>query len=92
VDASDNGKGGPQVAFQTTIVTVKEFLDMTKNMGTADRVVRSVVAVVLIALIAGGQLTQTWAIVAAVVAAVFLLTSAIGFCPAYLPLKLSTRR
>jgi hypothetical protein len=61
-------------------------------MGTADRVARSVVAIVLIALIAVGQLTQAWAIVAAIVAAVFLLTSAIGFCPAYLPFKLSTRR
>lgn len=65
---------------------------MKKNMGTADRTIRTVVALALAALITAGYLAGTWAIVAAVVAVVFLLTSAIGVCPAYWPFKLSTRK
>jgi hypothetical protein len=36
------------------------------------------------------QITGTAAIILGIFAIVFLLTSAIGFCPLYLPLKLST--
>lgn len=61
-------------------------------MGTIDRAVRTVIAVVLVALIAAGQITATWAVIAGIVAAAFLLTSAVGFCPAYWPFKISTRR
>lgn len=63
---------------------------MTKNMGTLDKTLRVIVAVVLAALIYTGQITGTWAIVAGVVAAVFVLTSLVGFCPAYLPFGLKT--
>lgn len=65
---------------------------MNKNMGTADRVIRILVAVVIAALIAGGQLTGLPAIALGVLAGVFVLTSAVSFCPLYLPLKLSTRK
>lgn len=65
---------------------------MTKNMGTVDRVIRTLIAVVLIALIVTGRVTETWAIVAGIVAAAFLITSAVGFCPGYWPFKVSTRR
>jgi hypothetical protein len=54
--------------------------------------VRSVIALLLIGLIAAGQLPQTWAVVATIVAVAFLLTSAIGFCPAYWPFRISSRR
>lgn len=63
---------------------------MTKNMGTLDRTLRIIVAVILIALAATGTITGTWAIVAYVVAAVFILTSLVKFCPAYLPLGINT--
>jgi len=63
---------------------------MTKNMGTLDRTLRIIVAVILIALAATGSITGTWAIVAYVVAAVFILTSLVKFCPAYLPLGINT--
>ncbi|MCU0835263.1 MAG: DUF2892 domain-containing protein [Chromatiaceae bacterium] len=39
-----------------------------------------------------GRVTETWAIVAGIVAAAFLITSAVGFCPGYWPFKVSTRR
>lgn len=63
---------------------------MTKNMGSLDKTLRVIVAVVLAVLIFTGQITGTWAIVAGVVAAVFVLTSLVGFCPAYLPFGINT--
>ena len=63
---------------------------MTKNMGTLDKTLRVIVAVVLAALVFTGQITGTWAVVASVVAGVFVLTSLVSFCPLYLPLGIST--
>ena len=63
---------------------------MTKNVGTTDRIVRSVSAVVLLFLILTGAVEGTLAVVFGVVAAALLITSAIQICPAYIPLKLST--
>jgi hypothetical protein len=56
---------------------------MTRNMGMPDRMIRTVMAVVLAALVLTGQITGTWAIVASIVAAVFLATSLVSFCPLY---------
>lgn len=63
---------------------------MKGNMGSIDRVLRIAAAIVLIALAATGTIAGTWAIAAYIVAAVFLLTSLVGFCPAYLPLGIDT--
>ncbi|MEL1250966.1 YgaP family membrane protein [Aurantiacibacter gilvus] len=63
---------------------------MPKNMGSLDKTLRVIVAVVLALLVFMGQITGTWAIVAGVVAAVFILTSLVGFCPAYLPFGIKT--
>ena len=63
---------------------------MKKNMGTIDKVIRIIVAVTIAALIATGKLNGVWAIVAGVLAAIFVLTSLISFCPLYAPFKLST--
>ena len=65
---------------------------MKANMGTIDRVLRTTAAVIVIVLYAGGFISGTLAIVLGVIAAAFLLTSAIGWCPAYVPFGLSTRR
>ncbi|MDH5259720.1 MAG: DUF2892 domain-containing protein [Gammaproteobacteria bacterium] len=63
---------------------------MKKNMGTIDKVVRIIVAVIVAGLIATGTLSGTWAIIAGALAAIFVLTSLISFCPLYAPFKLST--
>lgn len=63
---------------------------MKKNMGTVDRSVRVLVAIAVAVLYFTHVISGTWAIVLGVIAVVFLLTSFVGFCPAYLPLKLST--
>jgi hypothetical protein len=65
---------------------------MTKNMGAIDRSIRTLLALVLAALVVMHKISGTVAIIAAVVAAVFLLTSAVAWCPAYAPLKFSTLR
>jgi hypothetical protein len=63
---------------------------MKINMGSIDKLVRVLVAVVIAVLYFTDQITGIAAIILGILAIVFLLTSAIGFCPLYLPLKLST--
>lgn len=56
---------------------------MKTNMGNTDRSIRTFIAVALVALAWMGTVTGTWAIVAYIVAAIFLLTSFVSFCPIY---------
>jgi len=65
---------------------------MIKNMGTADRVIRTVLALIVLALYFTGRITGMTAIVLGIIAVIFLLTSLITFCPLYVPLKMSTRK
>jgi hypothetical protein len=65
---------------------------MKKNMGTVDRIVRLLLAAVVVVLGVTKVIAGTWLVVMGVLAAVLVLTSIIGFCPLYLPLKISTRR
>ncbi len=64
---------------------------MKKNMGSADSIIRVIVAAVVAFLIFKGIITGTVAIIAGIVAAVFLLTSVVGFCPLYTIIGLSTK-
>ena len=63
---------------------------MKKNMGTADRTVRILVALVIGFLYFSGRIGGTLGIVLLIVAVMFLLTSLVGTCPAYFPLKFTT--
>jgi hypothetical protein len=65
---------------------------MKKNMGSIDRTVRVVLAVVVAILYFTDMITGTAAIILGIVAIVFLLTSLVGSCPAYLPFGLSTKK
>ncbi|MCZ8237044.1 MAG: DUF2892 domain-containing protein [Leptospiraceae bacterium] len=64
---------------------------MIKNMGTIDRAIRGVGALVVAGLYFGGILSGTIAIALGIVGIIFLATSLVGTCPAYLPFKLSTK-
>lgn len=64
---------------------------MKKNMGNLDRILRAVVAIVIIALYFAHVISGTVAIVGLVLSGIFLLTSFISFCPLYLPFGISTR-
>lgn len=61
-------------------------------MGSADRIIRVVVALIMVALIVTGAAKGILAVIFGVLAAVFILTSVVSFCPLYLPFKLSTRK
>jgi len=65
---------------------------MKKNMGSVDRGLRIAAAAVIALLIAMDVVTGTLAIILAAVAVLFVATSSIGRCPAYLPFGWSTRR
>lgn len=63
---------------------------MKKNMGTTDRIIRTIIALIAAYLYFGGIVTGTLGIVLIVVAAVFLLTSLVSFCPLYAIVGLRT--
>lgn len=63
---------------------------MKKNMGTTDRIIRTIIALIAAYLYFGGIVTGTLGIVLIVVAAVFLLTSLVSFCPLYSIVGLNT--
>jgi hypothetical protein len=65
---------------------------MKKNMGSADRIIRTIIAIIVAILYFTGVLSGTAAIILGILAAVFLLTSAVGFCPLYFPVGLSTKK
>ena len=65
---------------------------MTQNMGTADRAIRILIALVVAVLYFMGKISGTLAIVLGIVAIAFFVTSLVGWCPSYLPFGLSTRK
>jgi hypothetical protein len=64
---------------------------MKQNMGRWDRVLRLAAAAVIAVLLIVGVLKGTAAVVLAIVAAVFVITTFVGFCPLYVPLGISTK-
>ena len=62
------------------------------NMGNWDRVARVIIVIAIGLAWYTGHISGTLALVLGVVAAVFLLTSVIGFCPLYRVIGLSTTR
>lgn len=63
---------------------------MKKNMGTADRVIRFIVAAAIGVLYYTGTISGTLGTVLLILAGVFVLTSFISFCPLYAPFGIST--
>ncbi|MCW7457498.1 DUF2892 domain-containing protein [Leptospira bandrabouensis] len=64
---------------------------MFQNMGLYDRIIRVVVGLVLGGLYLTGVVEGTTALVLLIIGLVMIVTSAIGFCPAYLPFKITTK-
>ena len=65
---------------------------MNKNMGTTDKTIRIIVALVVAWLYFSGKIPGTLGIVLLIIAIVFVVTSLVSRCPAYLPFKISTRK
>ena len=65
---------------------------MKINMGSLDRIIRTVLAIIIGILYLTGQITGIALTVLGIFALVFLLTSSVGYCPLYQILNISTRK
>lgn len=65
---------------------------MKKNMGIIDKVVRILIALVLIGLYFANVISGILAIVLLVLSGIFILTSLISICPLYLPFGLNSAK
>ncbi|EAR00871.1 hypothetical protein FB2170_17341 [Maribacter sp. HTCC2170] len=72
-----------------TLINLK-FIEMKKNMGSTDKIVRILIAAIIAVLYFTNIIPGTLGIVLLVLAGVFVLTSLISFCPLYAPFGLST--
>lgn len=59
-------------------------------MGSADRMIRIIIAVIIGILYYTGVVSGTVAIVLLVVGGIFLLTGFVNFCPLYVPFGITT--
>jgi hypothetical protein len=63
---------------------------MKKNMGSIDKAVRILAAIIVLVLYLAGQITGAAAIILGVIAVVFIITSLVSFCPLYTLFKINT--
>jgi hypothetical protein len=61
-------------------------------MGTVDKVIRILVAVVVVILYFTHVIFGTLAIILLILSGIFVLTSLISFCPLYIPFGINTGR
>lgn len=61
-------------------------------MGLIDRIIRVLVAVVVVVLYVTNVVSGTFGIVLLVLSGIFILTSLISYCLLYLPIGLDTRK
>lgn len=67
-------------------------MSFKKNMGTTDRIVRLMLAVVMFVVAFATPVSGVAATILIILGVVFVATSLVSFCPLYLPFKLSTRK
>lgn len=63
---------------------------MTKNMGSADRIIRTLAAIAIAALFFTNMISSTLAFILGLLAVVLVATGLMGSCPLYKVLKIST--
>jgi len=61
-------------------------------MGSADKMLRIIVAIVIGILYFTNVITGTLGLILLIVDIIFLLTSLVSFCPLYLPLGINTKK
>lgn len=59
-------------------------------MGSTDKIIRILIALVVVVLYWQGIIPGTLGIVLLALAAIFVFTSLVSFCPLYLPLGINT--
>ncbi len=67
------------------------FETMKKNVGSTDKVIRYLLAAILVVLYFTGIVNGILGIILLILAGVLVLTSLISICPLYMPFKISTR-
>lgn len=65
---------------------------MKQNMGSADKIIRILLAAVVVILYFSNVISGTLGIVLMIFAAVFVLTSFMSFCPLYTVLGIKTNK
>ena len=65
---------------------------MKKNMGNADRIIRTLLAILFAVLYFTDVISGTVGVILLVLGIIFVLTSFVSFCPLYLPFGLSSRK
>lgn len=65
---------------------------MKGNMGAIDRIIRTILAIVVAVLYFTNQISGVAALILGILALIFLITSITGLCPLYIPFKISTKK
>jgi len=65
---------------------------MKKNIGSTDKIIRIILAFIVVILYYTNSISGTFALVLGAFAIILLITSFINFCPLYLPFGISTRK
>lgn len=65
---------------------------MKENMGSADRIIRFGLAIIIVVLYFTNVIPGTLALVLLLVMGVFIITSLFGVCPLYFPFGISTKK
>lgn len=65
---------------------------MKPNMGFIDRIIRVLIAVVLLIAFFDNRIAGAWGVIAMVLAIILIGTSFMGFCPLYKPFRFSTKK
>lgn len=65
---------------------------MKQNMGSIDRILRVILAIVIGVLIYLKVITGSLAIILGITAGILVVTSFISFCPLYVPFGISTKK
>jgi chromate transport protein ChrA len=65
---------------------------MKTNMGSTDKMVRIIIAIVIAILFFTNVISDTLGIILLILAGVFVLTSLIGFCPLYPLVGMNTKK
>lgn len=63
---------------------------MITNMGKLDRIIRLIIAFIIIGLYFTDIISGTFGVVLLVVSGIFVFTSSVGFCPLYALFKITT--
>jgi hypothetical protein len=65
---------------------------MKKNVGSTDKIIRILIAILIGVLYYNETIKGTTAIILLIFAIIFLITSFISFCPLYVPFGISTSK